>query len=301
MRFVALRYFLETSRLGSIRRASEMLHVAPSAVSRQIALLELDFGAPLFERARSGMRLTAAGALFARQARSTLKDFERLQSDLDDLQQLQRGSVRIASSEGHVPGVLYRAIQAFNCAHPHIRFEVVAGGADAQLIALAREECDLSIVFDPSPHPEVLIEQAIDDPICAIVHPAHALAKRRSLRLGELCGECLALLDESFRTRTLLDRAAARDNVVLTPALTLNRPSHAVSFARQRMGVSLVPRQIVGDDVAAGLLVAIPIKNPLLSRTRTTLCRHRSRPLSRAAQAFLVVLKAELQRVEDRS
>src|SRR5450432_1872705 len=50
MQFSALRYFLETARLGSIRRAAEGLYVAPSAVSRQIALLEQNFGAPLFER-----------------------------------------------------------------------------------------------------------------------------------------------------------------------------------------------------------------------------------------------------------
>jgi DNA-binding transcriptional LysR family regulator len=301
VRFVALRYFLETARLGSIRRASEVLHVAPSALSRQIALLEQDFGAPLFERAGSGMRLNAAGELFARQARDTLTDFERLRSDLDDLEQLRRGSVRVSSMEGAVPGILYRAIRAFSAAHPLVTFEVVMGNTDVQLNALAREECDLSIVFDPTRHPQVLVEHAVDDPVCAIVHPAHALAKRRSLGLGELRDEPLALMDPSFRTRALLDRAAARDNVVLTAALTLNHIGHCVSFARQQMGVSFAPRHIVEDDVAAGTVVAIPIKNSLLSGTRTALCRHRSRPLSRAAQAFLAVLKAELQRVRDRS
>jgi DNA-binding transcriptional LysR family regulator len=90
MQFSALRYFLETARLGSIRRAAEKLYVAPSAVSRQIALLEQRFGMELFERYAAGVRLTPAGESFARQARATLRDFDRLHSEIDDLQQLRR-------------------------------------------------------------------------------------------------------------------------------------------------------------------------------------------------------------------
>ena len=97
MQFSALRYFLETARLGSIRQAAERLYVAPSAVSRQIALLEQRYGMPLFERHAAGMRLTLAGEVFARQAHATIRDFERLRSEIDDLQQLRRGIVRIIS------------------------------------------------------------------------------------------------------------------------------------------------------------------------------------------------------------
>jgi DNA-binding transcriptional LysR family regulator len=294
MRFVALHYFLETARLGSIRRAAEVLYVAPSALSRQIALLEEDFGAPLFERAGSGMRLTAAGQLFAEQARATLKSFERLRSDLDDLQQLRRGTVSISSMEGAVPTVLYPAMRAFTRDHPQISFEVVCGGTEAQLTALCRGECDVSIIFDPPPNPEVLVECAVDDPICAIIHAGHPLASRQSLSLADLAGERLALVDQGFVTRTRLDRAASRDRVQLPAVLTVNHALHTIAFVRQKMGITFAPRHIVLDDVTGGGLVAVPIKNPVLSRTRTALCRHSSRPLSRAAQAFLLVLKEQL-------
>jgi len=66
MQFVALHNFLETARLGSIRRAAEVLWVAPPAVSRQIVLLQQNFAAPLFERRATGLRLTTAGEVFVR-------------------------------------------------------------------------------------------------------------------------------------------------------------------------------------------------------------------------------------------
>jgi DNA-binding transcriptional LysR family regulator len=299
MRFIALRYFLETARLGSVRRASEILHVAPSAVSRQISLLEEDFGAPLFDRLGSGMRLNEAGEVFASQARDTIRDFERLRSDIDDLQQLRRGTIRISSMEGAVPGVLYRAIRRFAQDHPRVSFEIVVGGSEIQIVALARNEFDLSIVFDPPPHPDVLVECAVSDAICAIVHPHHALAARPSVRLSDLVGERLALLDHNFITRTRLERAAYDENVVLSGTVTINHILHTLAFARQQMGVAFAPIRIVQDEVAAGQLVAVPIDNPVLSGSRSAICRHRTRPLSRAAIAFLDVLKDELVRTDD--
>jgi DNA-binding transcriptional LysR family regulator len=131
MQFSALRYFLATARLGSIRRAAEKLYVAPSAVSRQFALLEQTYGMPLFERHATGVRLTAAGEIFARQAHATVRDFDRLQSEIDDLQQLRRGLVRIVSVEGTVATLLYRTVNEFGRTYPGITYDVrVAGGVN---------------------------------------------------------------------------------------------------------------------------------------------------------------------------
>src|SRR5215469_10692157 len=150
----ALRYFLEAVRLGSIRRASETLHVAPSAVSRQVALLEENFGAALFERHASGVRLTPAGELFAVQARATLRDLERLQSEIDDLQNLRRGLVRICSVESTIG--LLNAIEEFGREYPGITYDIRIAGAVRTFTAIVREECDIAICFEPDPHKDVV-------------------------------------------------------------------------------------------------------------------------------------------------
>src|SRR5262249_41107543 len=63
MDFTALRYFSETAHSCSIRAASERLHVSASAISRQIAKLEHELRAPVFDRRAKGMTLTPAGLL----------------------------------------------------------------------------------------------------------------------------------------------------------------------------------------------------------------------------------------------
>src|ERR1700731_749750 len=61
----ALRYFLAVSHAGTFRHAANLLHVSASAINRQISLLEVDLGAPLFERGRgrNKLKLTAAGEI----------------------------------------------------------------------------------------------------------------------------------------------------------------------------------------------------------------------------------------------
>jgi len=293
MQFSALRYFLETARLGSIRQAAERLYVAPSAVSRQIALLEQRYGMPLFERHAAGMRLTLAGEVFARQAHATVRDFERLHSEIDDLQQLRRGTVRIISVEATVNSVVYRTMTEFARAFPGITYEVQVTGGIRAIAALANEECDIAISFEPPPHRDVEEVQSLRDPIVAIMHPAHPLAARPRLSLRELTAHPVALLDDSHATRTLLDRALALEGLTLQTLLTVNTIALATTFARSGQALTFVPGLVVRADVKAGLLKTVPIDYPTLAATRFVLCRHKSRPPTLPAQAFLIALRRQ--------
>jgi DNA-binding transcriptional LysR family regulator len=293
MQFSALRYFLETVRLGSIRRAAERLYVAPSAVSRQIALLEQNFGAPLFDRHATGVRLTQAGEVFVRQARATVRDFDRLHSEIDDLQRLRRGLVRIFSVEATVASVVYRAIAEFEREYPGITYEMQMTGGIRAIAALAAEECDIAISFEPPPHRDVEEVQSLRDPIVAIMHPAHPLASRAKVTLRELAKHPVALLDDTHATRTLLDRALALEDLKLQTILTVNQIGLAAAFARSKRAMTFAPSQAVRADVDAGLLKTVLINYPTLLATRFVLCRHKSRPPTLPAQAFMIALQRQ--------
>ena len=93
----ALAYLDEVARSGSIRQAARRLNIAASAVNRQILKLEVEFGTLLFERLPSGLRLTPAGELVVRHARATLHEYGRMRAELDALDGIRSGLVRIAT------------------------------------------------------------------------------------------------------------------------------------------------------------------------------------------------------------
>src|SRR6202011_4421010 len=107
MHAAVLRYFDQVARQGSIRRAAESLHVASSAVNRQIIKLEQETGTALFERLRTGVRLTAAGEGLLRHAAEPLTDYDRRPRRHGDL-----GGNRARQCANHLAGIADRALHA---------------------------------------------------------------------------------------------------------------------------------------------------------------------------------------------
>src|SRR6478736_3773962 len=94
-----LTHVVEVARSGSIRKAAELLNLTPSAMNRRIQDLEAEVGTPLFERRPRGVKLTTAGEMFVRYARSQIAEADRMKSQVEDLRGLRRGPVQIMCSQ----------------------------------------------------------------------------------------------------------------------------------------------------------------------------------------------------------
>src|SRR5262245_32796222 len=123
----ASRYFLAVVRTGSISEAAALVHVAPSAVSRQVLKLEEALGCALFERQARGMVLTEAGERLAAWAGASLLDTERVAQDIRDLSGRHASRVTIACTEGFTPGFLPEAMASFRAAHPRTSVHLRVG------------------------------------------------------------------------------------------------------------------------------------------------------------------------------
>ena len=76
-----LKYFIEVAQCGSVRKASERLYVAASAVNRQIHKLEDELGVELFDRMPNGLRLNPAGERLLKHAQETLHQFQVMRTE----------------------------------------------------------------------------------------------------------------------------------------------------------------------------------------------------------------------------
>src|SRR5690606_4286644 len=161
-----LHYLDEVARIGSIRRAAQRLHVAPSAVNRRIQDLEAELGAPLFERLPRGMRLTAAGELFVHYIRSRAAHLEQVRSEIEDLQGLRRGCVRIVVSQAAAATFLPERIAGFKKKHPLVEFRVQVGDHSRALDSLRTFESDLALIFHLTPEADIARLDEVVQPLC---------------------------------------------------------------------------------------------------------------------------------------
>lgn len=294
MQLTALRYFHETARLGSIRKAAETLRVSPSAISRQIMHLEHDLKAPLFERSVQGVRLTAAGDLLARQTQRTFRDLDRVRSAVDDLRGLRRGQVTACVIEGLVAEFLPAVLRDFHDLYPNISFNIICASTDRSLDALVRDEIDIAMAFNAPPRADIVTICEYVQPMACLVAVNHPLAKESSLRLKEIMNYPLALPDQTFGLRQAIDRSIRRLN--LKPPIFLNTDSLELmkNMAISGRAVAFMPAVMVAGEIARGTLRAIPVVDSEFESARTSICVHRDRELPFAAREFQKFLAEKL-------
>lgn len=235
-----LRYFDEVARAGSIRQAAERLHVAASAVNRRIMDLEDELGVPLFERLPRGMRLTAAGELFARYVRDGAAALDKMRSEIEELQGLRRGSVSVVVSQALAPTFMPQTVSAFRRRHPLVEFRVRVDDHVRALQALRAYESDLALAFNLAPEHDIEVVARVEQRLCATMHRSHPLASRPGeLRLRDCLEWPLVLPGPDSGGRQMLEQFALRRRLRLRGVVESNsfeflrgmlREDHAVSF-----------------------------------------------------------------------
>lgn len=294
MSLTSLRYFNEVVRTGSIREAAERLHVAPSAISRQMRNLEEELGLPLFERHARGVVPTSAGELYAQYAREALLDQERINSELDDLKGLRRGHVRICSVEGIVANGLTHAVATFRRRFGGVTITLDVTGTESVIAAIRNGDADIGVAFTSNPDPDVERTLRLKDPLFAIMSIDHPAAGYRRLSLRDTFDYPIAVPRRQFGIRALLDTRCRTAQLTMKPTLETNSIEALRGFARSGSGITYLPRLSVKREIEAGQVVAIPMTDRDLQQATIDVCVLKGRTLPTAAGGFLHHLLAIL-------
>jgi len=208
--FTALRYFGETAHSRSIRAASERLHVSPSAISRQIAKLEHELRAPIFDRRSQGMVLTPAGEMLLARVEGMMREFARVKSHVAALQNLQAGTVDIYCFQAAIESFVAPALHQFHMRYPNVLFNVTVSSADKTIEALTNGTAEIGLILNPPVRDTIARTEVFRDKIVAAVAPTHPLAGRKAVSLQELAEFPFVLTERSSGVRQQIDRTFNR-------------------------------------------------------------------------------------------
>jgi DNA-binding transcriptional LysR family regulator len=194
METMLLRTFREVARRGSFTAAAEALQYTQSAVSRQIAALERELDASLFDRVpRRGVRLTEAGRCLLPHAEAVLERVGSLHREVAAVGRLDAGHLRVGAFHTANADLIPRALAAFRDRHPKVTPLLIEGTSPRQLARLRAGDLHLAVVSADRRLP--LETQGIElthlrhEPMLVALPESHPLAGRRSLRLSELVDE----------------------------------------------------------------------------------------------------------------
>ncbi len=287
-----MRCLSEAIRSGSVRAAADKLSMAPSAVSRQIALLETELGCQLVERHSRGVRSTGAGDIVLRHYRETCASEEDCLSDLRALDGLQQGHVNLAVGEGFVGDLMAGPVPQFRARYPGITLTIRLGGSLEVTRFVEEDEAHIGLLFHPVEKANVRSVVASQQDICAVVAPQHPLAAlQRSVQLQECSQYPIALLEHSFGVSQLLAIAEYQERVRFQPVLRTSSISVLTQFAKANMGMTLLPAFVVRTELAEQQLRAVPIDNAVLRSGEAHIVCRVGRTLPEGAYQLLQYLR----------
>jgi DNA-binding transcriptional LysR family regulator len=284
-----LRYLFEVVRLGGVRVAADLLDVAPSAVSRQLSLLEKIARTPLLETNRRGAKPTEAGLLLIAYYQEQVSREEALVSQLDALNGLESGQIALGVVQGFTDDLMRHALSEFSTRHPKIAITLKLGGISEILSWLEADEVHLGLTYGPGldMHAARLKELAsVVQPLCAVVRHDHPLTRLKSVSIEDLIAYPFALARPGYGTRKLVEQIEAAEGCKFNVSLETNHLIALSSFVRSGMGLTLLPAFAIHDDMERGTLAALPVEYPLMQAVQAQLVSRRGRVLPVGALAL---------------
>lgn len=280
---IALRYFGETVRTGSMRQAAEQLHVAASAVNRQILKLEDQLQCKLFDRTAEGVRLTAAGEVLYHYILRLEHDLERAISQIDDLRGLRRGHVRIACEDGIGRDFLPPVLAGFHREFPRVTFSVEIASALDIMQQVAEGLTDIGISMTPPLNADVAVQASAAMPIGVIASRDSWVASRHSIRMREIGNE--PIIEAKDGTGGGTDFYAQLGNGLNhTRFVETNAPDFITNLVQAGLGVGFRTSVGILRDIEDGRIAFVPlaeesVKSPVLA---IYIKPHRTMPIAGA-------------------
>ena len=245
----ALRAFEAASRMRSLTRAAESLHLTHGAISHQIKSLEADFGVRLVERAGRGIRLTDEGERFATRVRAVLSDLGDAVRELTE--RASPRQLRVSVIPSFAARWLLPRIGRFFATHPEIDLDVVANNA---LADFKRDDVDVAIRHGLGEWPGLISEHVLDDAAFPVCSP-RLNNGRLPARPAELSRYTL-LRSEGESWKTWFEEAGL-DWPEPTRGPAFSDSSHTMQAAIDGQGIALARSSLLGNDVRNGVLVRL--------------------------------------------
>lgn len=283
-----LRIFEAVARHGSVSRAAAELHLTQPAVSMQVKQLESLLGLTLVEQVGKRLTLTQAGVELRQHAQGIAQRVVELAAAMDQFRGLDRGRLRLAvvsTANYFLPSF----IAEFSRHHPGVRISLLVGQREAVLAALASDAADLAITGRPPETPEIVSQAFMDNPLVVIAPPGHPLVGQGPVPLVRLACETLVLREPGSGTRAALERHFAANGLQIKPGCELGTNEALKQAVRAGLGLGMVSMQTIELELAAGVLVLLPVEGFPIMRQWYLVQRARKR-LSAAAQMFRSLL-----------
>ncbi|MDJ0745805.1 MAG: LysR family transcriptional regulator [Xenococcaceae cyanobacterium MO_167.B27] len=286
-----LRILKAISTEGSFKRAADSLYVSQPAVSLQVQNLEKQLAVPLFDRGGRRAKLTEAGYLLLNYGEKIIALCQETCRAIEDLQNLQGGTLIIGASQTTGTYLLPRMIGLFRQKYPDVSVQLQVHSTRRTSWGVANGQVDLAIIGGEVPtelQDTLKIIPYAEDELALIIPPSHSLAQVETIQKEDLYKLKFITLDSQSTIRKVIDKVLVRyeiDPKRLKVEMELNSIEAIKNAVQSGLGAAFVSTTAIEKELQMGVLHRAKINDVVVRRTLSVIVNP-NRYCSKAAEAF---------------
>lgn len=296
VRFDYYRAFFIVAKYNSLTLAAQAIGVTQPALSKIILTLEKELGCQLFKRRHKGMELTSEGAILYRYIARACEQIESGEKTLNSLVNLSVGEIHVGSSDIILKSFLLPLLGQFHKKYSQIKLRTFITTVEESGQLLREGTIDLAIVTSPLRRQTDLTSHEIGEVHDIFVAGAGFEHLRDKVFTFEEIVE-LPLICPGPNTgqRQFCDNFFHSRDLNLKPEVELATAMLVPSFAQAGLGVGIVMREVIGEELKEGLLFEIRTETSLPSR-KFSIVTKKGAVLSSGCKSLIQTLKKNFRK-----
>ena len=258
-----LHTFAAVAELRHFARAAERCNLSQPAVSHQIRQLEEELGTKLLNRDGRRVSLTVAGELFLEDARRILAAVDRARERVQSVSAGTVGRVRLGATETAGLYILPALLERYRRNHPRFALQFTIAPEVEILERVASNDLDMGVISGKPVLGELRSRRIARDEMVVVASASAPVAQRRRLKPDELREEAWLLREDGSDTRRHLDAWFRRNHVTPHRLMTLPGPDAVKRGVIAGLGIGLLARVVVADELESRQVVALQTTAPV--------------------------------------
>ncbi|MGE0801916.1 MAG: LysR family transcriptional regulator [Lautropia sp.] len=254
-----LHYFIEIVATGNLRRASEVLYVTQSALSRAIAELEAELGCVLLERDHRGVHPTRQGLVFAQGARRLLAELESLRAEVVAETSEPVGHVRLAMPVGLREQLMRPLVRRLRAEYPGVRVDIGDGNAHENRAAVLEGSADVVVLQELDRGLPLNYRRLYADPLCLVGPRSAGFSMQRPLPQSALAGLPLLQIRAPNQIRWVVESALRRLSAPTEPTMEVSSSVIQLDLVEDGHGYTVLPQSLLLQAVRQRAISAAPL------------------------------------------
>ncbi|MHC4725881.1 MAG: LysR family transcriptional regulator [Planctomycetota bacterium] len=285
-----LKVFCDLADLRSFSRTAEKHLLSQSAVSQQLAQLELSHKSQLINRKKRPIELTKAGQLLYQASKDILDRYEQLKTELNALNKSSSSRVNVAAIFSIGMHTLPDYVKKFMVSYPDVNVHIEYFSASRIYELVLSGNVDIGLVAVPKKDKRLEVYDFEDEPLVMVCSPKNPLSKEQQIDIHRLQFEKFIAFEKSVPTRTWIDGILERYNVVVRSVMEFDNIETIKRAVEINSGISILPQTAILPELSIGTIKAIPFSNEKFVRTTGIILR-KGKIIGQAGRYFIELLR----------